>query len=410
MYLSIILALFLGAQATPPAQQQPQPDLTIPQNALKRDAAKLWWMSYDVTIRDLDVPNNQRPFRMPLIMNGPWSEVGKHTLRVASLNGNNEVSLLDVQTAIKGKGLQGESMIQAPVPVNATNFATISVSAEILSFSSQIDEEIAMATPWPAQWPGELSAALQPQALIESDEPVFKETLAKIFGTNLRMNSPYLAAKKIVQYCCVNIGVSGNRLIGNRTAMRGINVSGALATAQSGRGTRADLTCVCVAMLRAAGIPARPVIGLSQLNRQAKEPTTWAEFFLPNSGWVPFSPWEMQNAGVRSWKPERPWRFFGTWKDLKENIALSWSFAPGDGSTAYDAWGIWGWTRSAPWAPFPTPVQLTQEPGRPDNVIRNLRPANISISMTSGGNLSERDYQNWLEGKRRPIRRARNQR
>ena len=86
------------------------------------------------------------------------------------------------------------------------------------------------------------------------------------------------------------------------------------------------------------------------------------------------------------------------------------SFAPGDGSTAYDAWGIWGWTRSAPWAPFPTPVQLTQEPGRPDNVIRNLRPANISISMTSGGNLSERDYQNWLEGKRRPIRRARNQR
>ena len=185
---------------------------------------------------------------------------------------------------------------------------------------------------------------------------------------------------------------------------------GALAAAQSGRGTRADLTCVCVAMLRAAGIPARPVIGLSELSRQAKEPTTWAEFFLPGSGWVPFSPWQMQNGGVRSWKPDRSWRFFGTWKDLKDNIALSWSFAPGDGSTAYDAWGIWGWTRSAPWARFPTPVQLTQEPGRPDNVIRNLRPANISISMSSGGNLNERDYQNWLEGKRRPIRRVQDSR
>ncbi|MCH2133227.1 MAG: transglutaminase-like domain-containing protein [Phycisphaerales bacterium] len=402
MFIAFIASLIVGLQAAPAAPTD------IPQYALQRVSPRIWWFSFNVVIRELDVPNNDRPFRMPLITNGPWSELGPHTLRVESLSGNKSNMVLNANQALMGTGVQGEQMVRMPVDVTAQNFAAIDVSAEVVCWGSEVNEDAAASIPWPAQWPAGVAKALQPQVLIESDEPIFKQTVDSIFGPNLRMTPPWIAAKRITQYCCNNITISGNRLVGTRSnALRGLNVAGALATAQSGKGTRADLVCLSVAMLRAAGIPARPVVGLSQVSGKSREPVAWAEFYLPRSGWVPFSPWEMQKAGVRTWKPDREWRYFGNWKDLNLNIPLAWSFAPGDGTTAYDTWAIWGWTRAMPWAPFPAPVKVMTLPNRPETMTRDYRPAAITLGMSSGSSISDRDLTQWREGERRPIRRPR---
>lgn len=74
-------------------------------------------------------------------------------------------------------------------------------------------------------------------------------------------------------------------------------------------GKCADISSVFVAVARAAGVPAREVFGL-RLGSKPKQDMTggyhcWAEFYLPESGWVPVDP-----ADVRK-------------KMLIENLALT---------------------------------------------------------------------------------------
>ena len=386
-------------------QTSPAPEV-MPQGALSREKPKLWSFSFDVSINTLNTANNERPFRMPLIVKGSWSQLAIKSLQVESRSGNMPTSQLEGEQAIKGLGMQGEQMIHSPVPIGPQRFSSIGVSAEVASWNSVVNEGMAAATTWPAQWPSDVNMALQPQALIESDEPIFKETIDSLFGQNLRMTPPWLVAKALTQYTCTKIKVSGSRIIrGGQGQVRGLNLQGALATAISGRGTRADLTCTCIAMLRAAGIPARPVVGISEEVKSGDELTTWAEFFLPGSGWVPFSPWQMQKAGVRSWKLDRPWRYFGNWNTLNEHVPFAWSFAPGDGSTAHDTWAIWGWTRAVPGAEIPTP-----NPGRSTTTSRTAEspPYNVSTCSTrlvSGGSLSMQKLQQWEAGEASPLKR-----
>ncbi|MEW5733735.1 MAG: transglutaminase domain-containing protein [Thermodesulfobacteriota bacterium] len=55
-----------------------------------------------------------------------------------------------------------------------------------------------------------------------------------------------------------------------------------------------DISSLFVALARAAGVPAREVLGIRQGKGDAQDITTWqhcwAEFFLPGYGWVPVDP------------------------------------------------------------------------------------------------------------------------
>ena len=405
--ISCVLAMCLSFQYNTPRQAPPVAAPVISSQLAKGaitplvNEGRLWQFSIDISVNTLQTPNNDRPFRMPLITEGPWSRIRIDSLEVLTANGNNPVSMLDGSKAVKGTGIQGEKMIQAPLPNGPQRFSTISISAEVASWNSKVNEDQATMMNWPAEWPSEVRNALQPQALIESDDQIFKDSIESLFGQNLRMNPPWLVAKAVTQYTCANIRTTGARMLrAGRGQLRGLNVKGALETAKSGIGSRADLTCICVAMLRAAGIPARPVIGLSADVESGDELTTWAEFYLPNSGWVPFSPWEMQKSGVRSWKLDRSWRYFGNWSDLNNNVPLAWSFAPGDGATAHDSWALWGWTRAVPGTAFPLP-----NPGK-QNARGNQAtyvPSGFMSKLRSGGTLNPQKLQQWLSGTSRPI-------
>ena len=70
MIITSLLSLTIALQS--PA---PSPPAVVPQNALQRTAPKLWGLEFSVVINTLDVENNKRPFRMPLIIDGPWSQM-----------------------------------------------------------------------------------------------------------------------------------------------------------------------------------------------------------------------------------------------------------------------------------------------------------------------------------------------
>jgi hypothetical protein len=137
---------------------------------------------------------------------------------------------------------------------------------------------------------------------IESDDPIFKETVDRVSEGKLRLVPPYLAAKDLIRYAINNIQTSGDGVDhGGLGQLRGIEVFGAKRAATDGIGTPHDLVCVCVAMLRAAGIPARPVIGMQESEKDGKnEFVSWAEFYLPECGWIPFDPFVMRGKGAHS--------------------------------------------------------------------------------------------------------------
>ncbi|WP_136525142.1 transglutaminase-like domain-containing protein [Geomonas ferrireducens] len=61
-----------------------------------------------------------------------------------------------------------------------------------------------------------------------------------------------------------------------------------------------DISSVYIALVRAAGVPAREVFGV-RLGKKAEEDITtwqhcWVEFFLPGTGWVPVDPADVRKA------------------------------------------------------------------------------------------------------------------
>ena len=413
--ITCLLATCLSFQYNTPARNTPPastPKITeaMPKGAITPliGESRLWQFTMDISVNTLQIPNNERPFRMPLVTEGPWSRLSVESLEVISINGNQPVATLEGKKALTGTGILGEKMIQATLPNGPQGFSTISISAEVASWNSKVDEDQALLMNWPAEWPAEARKSLQPQPLIESDAQVFKEAVESIFGKDLRLTPPWIVAKAVTQYTCANIRVTGARMLrAGRGQLRGLNIKGAQETTSSGIGSRADLTCVCVAMLRAAGIPARPVVGLSDDVESGDELTTWAEFYLPNSGWVPFSPWEMQKSGVKNWKLDRPWRYFGNWSDLNNNVPIAWSFAPGDGATAHDSWAIWGWTRAVPGVEFPLANPGT---GRTRGNQVQYNPSGFKSKLRSGGTLNLQKLQQWLNGQVPPVNQRNRQR
>jgi len=86
--------------------------------------------------------------------------------------------------------------------------------------------------------------------------------------------NPYLKAKQIFQYVAEHLHYEFND-----------GLQGARLTLQLGSGECGDYASVFVAMARAAGIPARPVVGYHA--QSGEQYHVWAEFYLQGIGWVP---------------------------------------------------------------------------------------------------------------------------
>jgi len=102
--------------------------------------------------------------------------------------------------------------------------------------------------------------------------------------------NPYLAANKIYEYARDSIKNKSIEWTGDPKTYR--NEYGALATIHRGYGSCQNHALVFVALSRAIGIPARVVHGINSISLNQSRNLedwshSWAEFYLPNYGWIP---------------------------------------------------------------------------------------------------------------------------
>ena len=365
-----------GAVPTPPAATPATPAIT--QAAPPVSNEYINWTKgtiLDATMR-IGIYSNAvlkpgNPLLFPVVASSGSSIVDLESIRATITVNGSTVDQGGGVDILNPESQCGSNMIQAPAPTFALQQAAqgnriqmgFEIQQTVACWSSSVDEQAMATIPWPAAWPDALADMLKPQPLIESDDPIFAAALQGLTNGTLRQVAPWIAAKEIVKYCCNAIKADTTvMLYGPDRVLRGLDVNGALAAAQAEAGTACDLTCVCVAMLRAAGIPARPVIGLGRNDRNKNELLIWGEFYLPKAGWIPFDAKALQSKGVRSWTTDRSWNAFGNLSRLNKQVPLAHAFAPLDLGTVYDAWSIWGWSRLQGATTIPVRINSGNQP------------------------------------------------
>jgi hypothetical protein len=292
------------------------------------------------------------------VVAGNWT-VANLDQREVSLRLNGSPAPFDVK--IEGDPNADHRRLLISVPDGVVNAISLRATWSAIAFNSEIDEAAAATITWPRQWAPEVQSYLTPSFAIDSDQPVFSDFVAGVAGHDLRRVPVYLAAKDLIRRSILAFrNTSSEGLVREgRGALRGFRLQGASIAASTADGaaggTAGDLVCVCVGVLRAAGIPARPVIGIysgdgdrsaTKLPPGKTTMCVWAEFHLPGVGWVPFDPYEMRGSGLPQADLRKPWRWFGSIDQLNRRVAIAYDFAPVRHGFIQDWPAGWAWTIS----------------------------------------------------------------
>jgi hypothetical protein len=196
------------------------------------------------------------------------------------------------------------------------------------SYASILDNATASSIPWPESWEERIEKYLQPSRYIESNDAIFTSAVEE--NGDPRSVPIHIAAKVLIRHCLLNIQSDGQYSNTKNNTTTGLNVNGARSTVRRGKGSASDLVCVCVATLRAAGIPARPVVGMTNADTVGTvaippQYMVWGEYALPNAGWVPFVPKRMRGT-VDGLSRFEPWQGLGTLPWLNRRVPLAFNF------------------------------------------------------------------------------------
>lgn len=338
-----------------------------PTNALARVEPKAYDVAFSATIftdtpyvdgslREL-ITVRDAPFVLPIVVRGPWSRS-----EPGSLTGRIFVDGVEQRGAAQAARLDHDKafgMAYAVLPLAAARAQTIKfeIGYRTQSWSSVLDDARAAQATWPREWPPECAEALQPQLYVESDDPRFRQFVDKVSEGKLRSVPPHLAAKDLIRAVIGALRITGNGLSRVEAGMmQGIQLKGAAAAMADGTGTPHDLVASCVAVLRAAGIPARVVVGIDRNEVEALSSgfVSWGEYYLPDSGWVPFDPNQMRGSAIARRNVRDPWPWLGTIKDLNQRLILSYAFQPPGGLICHGYPAVYGWDPRPAGAPSST--------------------------------------------------------
>jgi hypothetical protein len=355
-----LAALALAAIVAPLAGWQAAPTQAV--RAVVRVEPKLYDARFDVAFIGFPA-NSSEPavtlentsFLLPMIMDGPFSRVDQASMRPELLldgrpdRGVSERARLDAKQEL--------GMTMAVIPIVSFRGSSIrwSVAWRVQSWSCRVDEGLLARATWPREWPEEVRSALEPQKGIESDQPFAKAIVGQALGDRLRQTAPWFAAKEILRTCVVGFRSVSTNGLERRAQGRviGLKMDGARIAVERGGGTTHDLVAACVAALRAAGLPARPVVGIVEednddrrsRDRRRTVLASWGEVFIPDCGWVPFDPNRLRGAAVRQLRVQDAWPGVGTWRDLNDRVPIAWCFAPRD-FPGSDFASVWAWQPS----------------------------------------------------------------
>ncbi|MDP6602152.1 MAG: transglutaminase domain-containing protein [Phycisphaerales bacterium] len=358
-----ILAMLLAA-APVPKDEPPLPPLT-------RTSPRL----YDLTV-SIAIPWNQTmpprnggrlPLRWPMLPRSNWSFMTPETLWAELTHGPSKQQDEHAWSMAEESTPPGQWSLDIPMPARVQGSPIeVQIRYRTNTFSCTLDEAAARSIAWPDAWPSAVSPFLDASEFVESDNPLFAAAVQDALRQEPRSAPLHLVAKSCIRYCLQHVRSTGSYMDTGRTGIRGFTVQGAVGAAEAGTGSACDLVCVCVATLRAAGIPARPVIGATSadtvgLNSTQPRYMVWGEYYLPGAGWIPFDPKRLQGTVDRV-PLQDVWQGLGTMQFLNRRVPLGYSFVIGGTKRAYDAIGPWSWVPIVPGRPLPVPLDLEYLP------------------------------------------------
>ncbi len=258
---------------------------------------------------------------------------------------------------------------------NSGRAIDVDIEMPVTTWESVFDEQKASKAIWPASghWPRECATSfgatyLDKLPIIDPTSVVVREALAK-WTSNKPPQSipPVQLAKFLASKMLETIQPSGDGLISSRTGLlQGFDLHGAEYTLKEGRGSEHDIACTLCSIYRAAGLPARTVIGFDLTESKGSgvglkhKPggavRSWVEFALidetavsPTTGepkvvWVPVDV-VRQRKGSSVAPPEgKPWKYFGFNPDAEDVIPIAFHYHPPlSGVVAHGSPCFWGW-------------------------------------------------------------------
>jgi transglutaminase-like putative cysteine protease len=359
--IAIVCALAAQAAPAPAAPTGPgpgaadQPCAALPQLPLRRTDPRVWEVKFEASVwAPGSRTGSTAPIKLrdaavvfPLLQDGAWSRTDPAQALPELWLEARKVGAPSVQVL---SGLP-RCMSAVRLGIGAVSGQSVrwSVSWRSQCWASQVDEATAAAATWPTEWPAAAREWLNPEPGIESGTPEMAAFVERVSEGKLRSVTPWIAAKELVRATLNHFNAVDNDGIQVENGFpRGIVFGGATAAMTRRTGTSHDVAAACTAVLRTAGIPARLVLGVTEVQMSSGKSkarlVTWCELWLPGAGWAPYSPLELRGSARGGLQLQRPWPAFGTWDELNRHIPLCLGVtvpAPGTNRPAYPAGYAW---------------------------------------------------------------------
>jgi hypothetical protein len=250
--------------------------------------------------------------------------------------------------------------------VGEVDSARLTMHTEIVmtSYETVIDEARARQIPWPKEpWEPLIASCLQPQLFVEVEDPAIQALVKEWTGGNPRGAAPYDLAKmlagKVVghysptegMYETIGRGLRAGEI--SAVLLSGYNVDGAASAAVNKRGSPFDMANLLTAVYRAAGLPARVVIGYDvKASEAGPNPApsvvrAWTEFYLLDEAnkrgeWIPVDIQKQREFSSRPPPLTQAWDYFGNSRDFDFICPIAYHWVPPTLSINQGPPALWG--------------------------------------------------------------------
>jgi hypothetical protein len=316
----------------------------------------------------------------PLLKSSSWHKIYtnevKGTLKLNDIIRDTfDGSSPDRDTRLEDKYPCGTRLARWTLKNESGREVELEVNIPCTCWQTIFDEARAEKVPWPATWPAVPMSTFQDvqpvtQAgnrgnvtLIDHMHPEVRELVTKWSeGKDPKTVNPVPLAKFYASQVLEMIQPSGDGLNFHDTGqLEGLTLQGSTATIQQKRGTDHDIACVLAAVYRAAGLPARIVIGYDVRDQKGDDKASFlarkrssvpafrslVEFCLYDETekkelWVPVDINRQRKVSSRA-PSDGSWRFFGDHDELDQVVPFAFQYHPPTSVMAHGSISFWGW-------------------------------------------------------------------
>lgn len=248
-------------------------------------------------------------------------------------------------------------------------------TSHVVVADTVFDHTKAQHLPWPAEWSDDAKRFLTPVVDSVGQElvPDAEDTVRTLLNYWVENKDPKMLSEldlvkyltgKVIEHVQIRSPPaefstrSGNRIRGANfaggTAISGFVVRSADLVAREGDGTKHDLATLLTSVLRSAGVPARTVLCMNQVeDDELEKMVSMVEFAMHDpindlTFWVTIDVDRLRLNGKRASQYKQWWNYFGTNDELSNYVPISYYFHPPASYRAYDLPALYGIRSSSP--------------------------------------------------------------